>query len=1445
MKIQSNPFLSPARFVAALTLAFTAIPAHATSLFWDGGIVNIGGNGDGVSQGGAGTWDTTIQNWDAGASPHVAWVNANNDTAVLGGTMGTVSLGAGITVGGLQFDTAGYLVQTNTLTFGVSGNIVTNADATLNSAIAAVTGLTITKTGSGTLTLGGNNTYAAGTTVSVGTLKAGSTTALSANSALSVAASATPDLGGFNNTIKSLGIDTATSTINSSSGSPTLTVSTALGGTACAQLFTGSLGLKIFGGGGTTILGNANSTYSGGTIFGASTTATRFLGNGTIGTGSAGAVTKGFFGTGTITMGLAATDKAQIYCTGATTINNALIVNTNIGDGTAGTFRLEQGPLTINGAVNANSADVSFTTWNGTGGRQVTVTGAISGTSGVQVSAPGAGPLQINLTLNNTGTANSYAGNTTITSSGSNSATLTLGAANQIPNGTGKGNLVSTGGTFNMGGFSETINGLSGSGIVDGVSGTPTLTLGDNNATVSYSGVIKNTAGTLALIKTGTGTQTLSGTNTYSGTTTINGGKLLGVVGGGGANSTVILNAATATDGVSITDNTKMWTNAALTVSAAGALEFNFGAVTPSTTVSPLNITGLADFTATPAVNVIVNTSSLAAGTYPLMTWGSTSGSAPTTSNLTATLPVGALGHLSLSGNTLNLVVDSTVVYWDSNGATAGFGTATGTWAAPTTGNATQGWSSDATGGTLPADFTTTATNLTSFGNGATGLASGTITVSGSVTSGAMTFASGSGAITLSGGTINFPAAGIINVNNTSDTISSVLAGAGTSLTMAGTGTLTLSGNNAYLGATSISGGTLKAGSTTGLSANSALSVAAGATLDLGGFNNSIKSLATATGTITDSSAPGSGGTLKIATAMPSGTTAQLFTGSLGLQFFGGGTADSVLSNTANTYSGGTIFGNGTGTTFTRVFAGGGTIGAGSPGAVTSGVFGKGPIIIGATATDHSEIYFNGTATINNAIVVNSAQGFGGAPDIGAFRIESTGNVIAGTLNANLADALFTTQSAGKTLSVTGAISGNSGLTVVTQGSGGLAVTLNNAGTANSYVGNTTISGTGSTLTLGRADQVPNGTLKGNLIVTAGTFNMGGFSETINGLSGTGTVDGVSGMPTLTVGDNDQTGTFSGVIKNTAGTLALTKIGNGTLTLGNTNTYGGATLISGGTLLVNGNQSTATGTVTDNATLGGTGTLGGATTVNGNLAPGTNGVGKLTFTGGLTFGTLAANTLKFELGANTTAGTTYDTVVTNTLAIGTLNFANFQFTDTGTLAAGTYTLISSGAAITGSIGTATGAIGAFTGTLSISGNNLVLTVSSGSPYTAWAGGAGFYDDANGDGVNNGLAWMLGTANPSANALALLPAPGQSSGNLTMTFTQVNPMAPAKLFVEYSNDLGISDPWHAVQVPTSTGTVSEVTFTITGTTPTQSVSLSVPATKAAAGKLFGRLRSAEN
>jgi len=113
MKIMARTLL----LLAGMTAATTA--NAQTTYYWDGGTVNIGGNGNGISAGGAGNWSTAISNWDTGAGlPYGVWDNAVNRTAVFGGTAGTVTLTTPITVGGMQFDTTGYNITTgaNTLT---------------------------------------------------------------------------------------------------------------------------------------------------------------------------------------------------------------------------------------------------------------------------------------------------------------------------------------------------------------------------------------------------------------------------------------------------------------------------------------------------------------------------------------------------------------------------------------------------------------------------------------------------------------------------------------------------------------------------------------------------------------------------------------------------------------------------------------------------------------------------------------------------------------------------------------------------------------------------------------------------------------------------------------------------------------------------------------------------------------------------------------------------------------------------------------------------------------------------------------------------------------------------------------------------------------------------------------------------------------------------------
>ena len=1046
------------RVIAALVLLTLPLAAQAANRYWDG--ANTGGTGDGASAGGTATWDTSILNWDQGNGvSRVNWTNANNDTAIFAGTAGTVSLGTGITVGGLQFDTAAYTVQNNALTFGAAGSIVANQDATISSVITG--SVAITKTGAGTLTLSGTNTYTGATIISNGTLKAGSSNALPAATTLSVTNTGIFDLNGYNATVTSVGAGSSTAMItNSAAGSTTNTLTITTFNTTFAPVIAEGAGQKIAvvvgGGQSTPWLANSNNTFSGGLTISSSSGQTRlWAGTMTTTTNGDGSIKSSQLGAGPVIIGTT-TGGAQLGNFSANAqIWNPLVFNAaSYIDGGNAAFRADATGIKLYGPLTANLSPVNFSSG---GSGSVIALGQITGPNGLWLKTPA---TAITVTLSNiTANANNYQGTTTLDAK----TTLVLGGNEQIPNGGSAGNVTNNG-TFNLGGFSETINGLSGTGTVDGVSGTPTLTVGDNDATGAantFAGVIKNTTGTLSLVKTGSGALTLSGVNSYTGATTVSVGKLVGVTGGSCSGSAVTV-ASDATLGAKVLTSGGQWSCGALTLdSGTTTVEFDFTAL-PSTTVAPMLING--DLVNNGTLNVsIVNGTFFTGSTNPLIQY-------------TGSLTVGTLGTASLPGGATGTLVNNTVNKTIDLSVTAGnlllWSAGTGIWDINTsfnwnnqTATYTEGEQvqfDDTAAGAGP--FTVTLTNdvnpgsvsvnnaakaytiggsgaiagaaaLSKSGSGTLTLAgtntysgnttvsAGTLILSGLLTNTAITVVSGatftqsvsgviagsnslnsSGTTTLAGantysgnttvsagtlilsGLLTNTAITVVSGATFTQSVSGVIAG---SNSLNSSGATTLAGANTYTGATTVSAGTLKAGSTGGLSSNSAFTVVAGATLDLGGFNNTISRLSTNNngGVITDSSAPGSGGTLRIATAMPATLNSNVFTGSLGLQFYGG-SGNTILGNTSNTYSGGTTLGIGTGTTLTRPFISG-TIGAGAPGAVTSGYFGKGPITFGASATDRAQFYFTGAATINNAIVVNSSQG--DTAQFGAFRLEASG----------------------------------------------------------------------------------------------------------------------------------------------------------------------------------------------------------------------------------------------------------------------------------------------------------------------------------------------------------------------------------------------------------------------------------------------------------------------
>ena len=165
---------------------------------------------------------------------------------------------------------AGTAATFSTSQISISGTVTDNGALTFASpdgiSIAAtlVGSGTLTQSGTGTLTLTGPNTYTGTTTVQAGTLAAGAVNTLPSLTAVTVEASGTLNLAGFNQSIGSLA-----GAGNVALGSATLTTGNDDTNTLFSGVMSGAGALNKVGTG-TFILSGTN-TYSGGTMIGAGT----------------------------------------------------------------------------------------------------------------------------------------------------------------------------------------------------------------------------------------------------------------------------------------------------------------------------------------------------------------------------------------------------------------------------------------------------------------------------------------------------------------------------------------------------------------------------------------------------------------------------------------------------------------------------------------------------------------------------------------------------------------------------------------------------------------------------------------------------------------------------------------------------------------------------------------------------------------------------------------------------------------------------------------------------------------------------------------------------------------------------------------------------------------------------------------------------------------------
>ena len=1167
--------------LTALLAMYAPVHAQSTTLYWDV-------NGTATGTGGTGTWDLSTPYWNSASDgvtgPMVAWNNASLNTAYFGGTAGTVTLGTPITANALTFNTTGYTLSGGTLTLaGTTPTITVNSGTdTISSVIAGTAGLT--KSGAGTLSLSGANTFSGGITVNTGTLNVSDDAALG-NSANGITlANGTVLNGGtaFN----------ASRVITVTSGMASI------GNGALSALITGAGGVNATG----TLSNNANNytgqTRSVGLTFGTiadlgvasalgapTTTAlgTVYIVTST-NTGNASAY---YIGTGSQSnrnWELDASSNGQTYLRNNGSGTLILTGNINAGGSNGGqNFIAQTGDINLQGVISSSVSTKQFV-YAGGAGQTITLGGANTYGGSNVISA---------VTVKASVLANSGSNSSFGTGTASKVIAITSGGALSYTGGAASSNF-----TFNLTGAGTISNDGTGALSLTGATsfaatGTNTLTLGGSyTGTNTLSGVVSSNG---SVVMNGAGTWVLGGANTYTGTTTVQGGTLTaGSTQAFGSSTGLVVNGGTLDlNSLAITAPSLAGTggsvnlgSGSLTLNATSGSTTYAGSITGSGNVTKLGASSLT----LSGANSYTGTTTVGGGT---LTLGFTAAGAPASNiiNSASTLVMSG-GTLAMNGkagtgnsqsfNGLNITAGSNKI-----AATAGAG-----------GTLTLSLGAiNQTGGVADFDYNSGATIITSNADGALGgwatvNSSDYAQVSGGVITALTSYANKDDASTWANGDIVSDAGGAANTPYFNTVTGSVALG-GLKYTAAANSTVTVGSGNTLgvggnilvtptVGATfqTIQGGSLTGGANGG---------------PLGVLQNSAGTFTIAS-TIVDNGAP---------TSFTVGGT---------------GTGPVVLTG-ANTYTGATTVSGGM-LAFNSVANGGSASAIGAASNASSNlVLESGTLrYTGATAsTDRGFTLENGGPSRTIQVDGSSNLTFTGqvtSPDSSGLNVTGTGtltlangaNDFVGPITVNGGTLAATTLSNGGQASSIGAAS-NASSNLVLQNGGALAYTGGNASTDRGFtlgngtagnIGKVNVSQAGTTLTdsgtvVGNGALVAGGpgtlvlsgtnTYTGGTTVNGGTLRAGSsqaFGGAANG-TGAGAMTVASGATLDLAGNNVWVGGLNGAGNVTLGAGTLQINNNGTFT-GSISGTGGVT-IAGGAQTFSGCGNTYTGITTVTAQL--------------------------------------------------------------------------------------------------------------------------------------------------------------------------------------------------------------------------------------------------------------------